>query len=221
MAADLGTARWAARLTDHELRAAVGPVTVERGRLYADTGAVQTLVVGDRGRMLLATVRGGAGRRYQTIVQTLGSPDGEPPGAWSGRCSCPVGHDCKHVVAVIVTVRSRLRPATAEGSPGGAPGTADWERVLAPVVQQLRGASRPLPGLGVALSLTTAYRPGRMGGFRTVALEPVREGRSRPWPGGSPSGPRTRAWSCRPTCDPACGCGPGSARVTDCGSTGT
>ena len=48
---------------------------------------------------------------YQTIVSLRSDPR-DAVVDWGARCSCPVGRDCKHAVAVVLSGRrARRRPA--------------------------------------------------------------------------------------------------------------
>jgi len=70
----------------------------QRGVSYAEDGRVQDLTV--EGRKVTATVRGS--REYRTTVD-LSAED------FDGWCSCPYDYagDCKHIVAVLLTVGDR------------------------------------------------------------------------------------------------------------------
>ncbi|HET7761051.1 MAG TPA: DEAD/DEAH box helicase [Phycicoccus sp.] len=121
-----------ADLTNADLSEVCGTVTVARGLAYARQGRVLDLEVSDDGADATGWVGGSAGQTYATHV-TL-RPYGDPPdGArrslrhWSSRCSCPVGADCKHAVAVAAEVRERA-PVTDHLAGRATPPT--WERAL-------------------------------------------------------------------------------------------
>ena len=81
--------------------------TLERGRDYARRGFVVSVEAMADGA-LSAEVSNGRGAAYR---QRIALGDG-----WvDGRCSCPVGHNCKHVAAVLVAqaATQRERPALA------------------------------------------------------------------------------------------------------------
>ncbi len=87
-------AGWAG-LTWAELEAWAGSRSVERGRTYQRSGRVKDLRVAGDGA-LLATVVGG--ERYATtvvLVPGLGRPSLESD------CTCPIGSNCKHAIAVV------------------------------------------------------------------------------------------------------------------------
>jgi len=119
------------RVTDDDLRDLVGAASLRRGREYSRQRRVGQLRVSST-RGLVATVRG-SGRSYSTGVDL--SEDGEFLG---GDCTCPLGGDCKHVVAVALTARQTLGLA---GQVGAArplravpPPVPDWERLLAGMI---------------------------------------------------------------------------------------
>jgi superfamily II DNA or RNA helicase len=117
--------------------------TAEAGRAYAARGAVRRLSVSVEGRIIEAEVKGTAPRPYVLRITLHAKPDGST--AFEGRCSCPVGIDCKHVAAVLFAAR-RARgdlartapppaPASTPAEPAIPPEVADWLRQLAALEQ--------------------------------------------------------------------------------------
>ncbi len=80
---------------------AVGSGAYARGLLYYRQGAVGTLWWDPAESALHATVRGRTAEFYNTAAYFLVA-DGRPPQFEHGRCSCPVGFNCKHVVALVL-----------------------------------------------------------------------------------------------------------------------
>ena len=80
---------------------------LRRGRDYARRGHVVSVDVLADGA-LAAEVSNGRGTTYRQQI-SLGD------GWLSGRCSCPVGHNCKHVAAVMTTwaAKQHVRPGLA------------------------------------------------------------------------------------------------------------
>lgn len=116
-----GTSRpvpsWLSSLDPDTLIRQVGPGAVTRGAAYARAGAVTKLGVSSDGSVLFAAVQGTRPEPYQVIVRA------RPDGQWSGDCSCPMGGDCKHVVAKLFTVRDgepRVRPGPPDRDPAPA-----------------------------------------------------------------------------------------------------
>jgi uncharacterized Zn finger protein len=102
-------------LDPETLKDAIPPTYLERGRRYlqerrvlgADHDAERGLVTG--------RVRGSGGRVYQCIVQLGERADGVLTVV--GQCSCPVGYNCKHVAAVLLSLGTRAtrRPCLPRG----------------------------------------------------------------------------------------------------------
>jgi hypothetical protein len=101
-----------------------------RGERYKRQGRVVSLRVEDGGAALRARVRG-SGRQPYTVSITIGRnlaglPDIE------GFCSCPVGYNCKHVVAALLKAVDGGVPQPVTAAPAGpapvslAPDLAAW-----------------------------------------------------------------------------------------------
>jgi superfamily II DNA or RNA helicase len=172
---------WVTGLSDAEIRVAVGAGPFARGSAYATTGAVETLSTGDRGRLLLASVAGSGGRTYQTLVSH--DPHDSAHRSWSGRCSCPMRVDCKHVVAVLLTARAASRRDVA----ADAASAPTWEAQLADLVRPSPTTSSPTRGwtpLALQIELHTR-EPSRYSSgsapLTRLRLRPVVAGKSGAW----------------------------------------
>lgn len=119
---DLASATWVRTLTDERLEGALDAGSLQRGSAYAEQEMVTQIATLNRGRVVVAKVRGSGSQSYQTIISQHSDPKDDVL-EWSARCSCPVATDCKHAVAVILTVRAALG--------GDEPVTASWEEALA------------------------------------------------------------------------------------------
>jgi superfamily II DNA or RNA helicase len=166
---------WVASLDDARLRRDVGNSTFERGSGYHRSGRVLSLAAHRGGESIVGTVRGSRGRGYQTVVTaTVPSPGAAPH--WGGRCTCPMGLDCKHVVAVVLAARERLRPPEPAAAPS-------WERVLGRVLRPTTQTGAHAP-LALQFEVATST-PGRYAAAaapsRRVRIRPVTEGRSGAW----------------------------------------
>jgi hypothetical protein len=132
---------------------------------YLSQDAVRSLETGDNGRMLLATVQGSGASTYQTLV--IADPQlPEHPVTWSGRCSCPMQADCKHVVAVLLKARQQLAASERAAVPA-------WEAKLAELVRDVREVDRVPLGLQVEVY---TRKPTRY----AYSSDPVTELRLRP-----------------------------------------
>ncbi|MDN5717255.1 MAG: DEAD/DEAH box helicase [Janibacter sp.] len=120
---DLASATWVRTLTDERLEEALDLGTFQRGVGYADREMVTQIATLNRGRVVVAKVKGSGAQSYQTIISQHSDPKDDVL-EWSARCSCPVATDCKHAVAVILTVRDALG--------GDEPAVSSWEQALSP-----------------------------------------------------------------------------------------
>ncbi len=86
---------------DASLRRMVGTDTFLRGRAYARSGAVLNVqFVHDR-RQAFGQVLGSARAPYTATAAVAQSPDGQLR-SFRGRCTCPVGVNCEHAVALVL-----------------------------------------------------------------------------------------------------------------------
>ncbi|MEO7130653.1 MAG: DEAD/DEAH box helicase [Dermatophilaceae bacterium] len=203
----VGRATWVGGLTDPEISQQVGTRTFDRGVAYRAEDRVRSLAAGQDGLILLGTVEGSRDEDYQAIVTARPHPLGRGH-LWSGRCSCPVGADCKHVVALLLVGRDVARgvvtgppvPAGAVGNGGAAvaerpvsgvpaPGVL-WSDVLrlpdpGQVVTREPARSHPTDeGTAAGLIFDTIYvSRGGAGGApqRGVGLRPSRRTRAGTW----------------------------------------
>ncbi|WP_296219338.1 SWIM zinc finger family protein, partial [Pseudomonas sp. UBA2684] len=90
------------RLRQEHWRADFGAGDLQRGIGYAEQGRSTLLSLKDH--TLLASCRGSGAQTYQQRI-TLYSTGRQ----WnvSGRCSCPVGFNCKHVAAALLTLETQ------------------------------------------------------------------------------------------------------------------
>ncbi|MER7072271.1 DEAD/DEAH box helicase [Terrabacter sp. NPDC000476] len=190
MAWSVGRATWVGDVTDPDIAQQVGSRTFDRGEAYAAERRVRSLATRPDGMMLLGTIEGSGAETYQTIIEARPHPKGRSH-LWSGRCSCPVGQDCKHVVALMLTARDVARghlleppgtdsgdgvdgvdaPDGGAGGPGGhaaLPGSAHWSEVFGRLrerpVEADPAAERPQPRgdlMPAGLFVDTVYRDQR------------------------------------------------------------
>jgi superfamily II DNA or RNA helicase len=154
----------------------------ELGLDYSLNRRVGEIVADSDGRRLWATVAGSRRRPYQVAVSLAPGP----PVRLAGRCSCPVGFNCKHAAAVLYAALDRfdLGAMAARDPLVGAP--ADWLRrlqesvaletdVSAPAERILYALDVPPSGSGLIANLTAQVaRPKKSGGWsrtRTVGFD--------------------------------------------------
>src|SRR4051795_1917128 len=120
-------------VTDAALGDAVGPEVLDRARPYAGRRVIGLQMAEDGGKVT-ALVQGNGPMPYRTtVVRAEGSRIG-----WVGACTCPVGEDCKHAVALLLALRSTLRQQ-ASGSRPEPSGKSTWEQELEELVSAAAG----------------------------------------------------------------------------------
>jgi superfamily II DNA or RNA helicase len=171
-------------LPDENLRRRYGTPTLDRAWDYVRRGRVLRCtheIDSDGDLDIRGSVAGSTGAPY-TVDVSVGE-DGQ--GTWVfGRCSCPVREGCKHVVALLITVRD-------EQARTGPDRGRRWERQLTSVLDELderaERAAAPTTPLGLRLDLKA---PPRASGVRslppapargTLRLRPVRKGARQTW----------------------------------------
>nr|WP_208383203.1 DEAD/DEAH box helicase [Modestobacter marinus] len=169
-------------VTDAALADAVGADVLDRARPYL-ARAVLDVRVAEDARRLTGLVQGSAEVPYRTtVVRTDGGRMG-----WAAACTCPVGDDCKHAVAVLLHLRPDIQ--RAPGGPGPArPAPPTWEQELAELVT---AAGQPAPAtVPIALQFELVEpEPGRGRASvgapgsrqRLVRLRPVVPGKRGQW----------------------------------------
>ena len=156
----------APELTDQAFTRRFGQETVRRGRAYANQKRVGPIAVGgSEGQLVLsASVQGS--RSYQTVIILGGRRGG---GSVTTHCSCPVGGDCKHGVAVLVAARDEIGSGSRSQSSGKVPPA--WQRALSGIAEEAGGVPRGDP-------LALQFAQGADG---HLALQPLLRGVSGRW----------------------------------------
>jgi superfamily II DNA or RNA helicase len=143
-------------LSDLQIARLVGPQAYSRGVRYAKEGRVEDQTWQLGGSRLLGTVGGTQARPYDVTVTFQQDSNGTVVRA-SGTCSCPIGLNCKHVVALLLASRSSAADlARATHMPRArvaAPAT--WQSALAPLTR----APEAEPATGTALALQFELLP--------------------------------------------------------------
>ncbi|WP_034267453.1 DEAD/DEAH box helicase [Haloechinothrix halophila] len=150
-----------------EIIEAVGPDTYARGLKYAREGKVERAVYRARAGAIVGTVNGNARKPYTTTARL--APEG---GFAHGECSCPVGFNCKHVVALVLA-------AGDDGEGNGEQTSSSWEQPL----QELCGTKQTAathPPLGIELMASRGLR----GREHNVSARLVRPGKRDGWVAG-------------------------------------
>ncbi len=137
----------------------VGAPTFARGRAYARQGAVRSSRWTHDGACLVGEVQGSVFEPYVVEVRVTTSTTGRMTGV-DGACTCPVGYNCKHAVALLLADSSRRStdgpartvvggdapadrttstadPGTRQATPAVPPSpSSDWEDSLRSLVWQ-------------------------------------------------------------------------------------
>ena len=162
---------WPVELTDDQIISRVGHRAFERGLDYARKGRVRGISVAGDGDIISAQSKGSGAHTYQTMVfRKQGARSA--PASWAGTCSCPVGSDCKHTAALLITARALAQAEPDVAVPSGGP--APWERRLADLLQVERAPRR-------RMALEIIDDPGNMWGTPAgLSMLPLIEGK-RGW----------------------------------------
>ncbi|MFT4010313.1 MAG: DEAD/DEAH box helicase [Nocardioidaceae bacterium] len=152
-----------ALLDDGALRRGCGPGTLTRAYGYVGSGRltdIETEAIDHEEGTARAGVRGSQGRAYVVTVG-VGQLDGRA--WWSGDCSCPVGVNCKHAVALLITVRDET--ATAHDDQA-------WQRDLDSLLDEF---DRREPAAAKPLGLQFELQRSALSS-RHLTVRPVRPG---------------------------------------------
>lgn len=162
---------WPVELTDDQIISRVGHQAFQRGLDYARKGRVRGIGVAGNGDIISAQSKGSGARTYQTMVFRKQSARSAPE-AWAGTCSCPVGSNCKHVAALLITART-----LAQEEPDAVPSSgrvAPWESRLADLLRVEHAPRR-------RMALEIIDDPGSMWGTPAgLSMLPLIEGK-RGW----------------------------------------
>ena len=162
---------WPVELTDDQIISRVGHRAFERGLDYARKGRVRGISVAGDGDIISAQSKGSGAHTYQTMVfRKQGARSAAA--SWAGTCSCPVGSDCKHTAALLITARALAQAEPDVAAPSGGP--APWESRLADLLQVERAPRR-------RMALEIIDDPGNMWGTPAgLSMLPLIEGK-RGW----------------------------------------
>ena len=162
---------WPVELTDDQIISRVGHRAFERGLDYARKGRVRGISVAGDGDIISAQSKGSGAHTYQTMVfRKQGARSAAA--SWAGTCSCPVGSNCKHTAALLITARALAQAEPDIAAPSGGP--APWESRLADLLQVERTPRR-------RMALEIIDDPGDMWGTPAgLSMLPLIEGK-RGW----------------------------------------
>ena len=108
--------------------------TLNRGRSYAQRGMVRSVTV--EGDAIKGKVNGSGQQSYRQTIHIKPAARGVRV---DGDCSCPMDHNCKHVVAVLLRyLELAPAPPAAMAADGMSPQLDSWLRSMAKAI-----ASKP------------------------------------------------------------------------------
>ncbi|MDR1635543.1 MAG: DEAD/DEAH box helicase [Bifidobacteriaceae bacterium] len=163
-----------------DLRRQVGALTFARGQEYFRRGLVlaKSISYDALDRKLYGRVRGTRPTPYECRIWLEQDGDGFLVEADSGLCSCPVGFDCKHIVALVLAAN-----ATAMQNQGQRSGVPKWELQLRKLADAI-SAAVVLPKLApVALQLRAAEWGTSHWGRPAMEVRIARPGKNKRWVG--------------------------------------
>ncbi len=125
-------------VSEEDLRRRFGTPTYERASAYLHTGRVLSSkheTDSDGDLVIKGQVQGSRGVIYTAYVSAGLDADG----VWyASRCDCPVQHECKHVLALVMEVRAIQAREHADAGRGP---NAHWEHQLTTVLDELDDAA--------------------------------------------------------------------------------
>ncbi|WP_125612591.1 DEAD/DEAH box helicase [Specibacter cremeus] len=128
-------------VTAYAIAALVGPAAYARGKEYAGAGHVFDVLWDDDELALHGRVQGHGRTAYWTSVWFTEGRHGIA--ADFGDCSCPVGENCKHVAALLLTVAGHSNGTLAVADASADPDP--WERQLSSLLPPARGQETGRP----------------------------------------------------------------------------
>lgn len=158
--------------------------TLSRGVAYARESMVHSYNWTENDRVLAGTCHGSGGRRYMVRVHFTARPP-SMSGFSHGNCTCPVGIDCKHAVALLIAASSpdnRLAPRHSMQrhlSVVPPPQPPTWRSLLAGVTADSATQRKP-----ESVPLAVSFRqstPTRYSVAPTLLLRPMLMGRQGRW----------------------------------------
>jgi len=168
-----------------EIEAAVGSTSFKRGRGYARANRVVAIDWDPSAEALTGSVVG-QGALYSTTAFFAATPDGSLA-LDDGKCTCPVGYNCKHVAAIVIAaVDNRSAGAPGRHSPRQLAPAAEqhsWEAPLramiaspasqtvgTPLAIELTLRANGVAGQGAPRLMARLMRPGARGGWVNGSL---------------------------------------------------
>lgn len=171
---------WLRSLDDDVLRGEFDRGTFQRAVAYAQGNRVLLTGTAGNPHVLEARVLGSRSQLYTTSIHPYFDEFGDPD-YWTTECSCPIGGDCKHAVALIMAARKHLDGGSRVASPAAVDqrrSSTAWEQLLSPLAR-VKPVEEPRP---LALQVELHQLDSRWSGPRTkVMLRPMTRGKRNTW----------------------------------------
>ncbi len=163
------------------LKRLVGSATFARGSDYARTGAVRKRTWSPGGTHVVGEIQGGTRQPYVATV-TLTRSQSKGLSAFQATCTCPVGVNCKHAVALVLAEESSVhagqvplltlvRNDTARVAPtlrqeplqstGRESDPSDWRLPLETLLESDRNEAVEPSDIDIGLQFRAGIRSGR------------------------------------------------------------
>jgi hypothetical protein len=168
------------------IEAAVGLQSFKRGQGYARSNRVVAIEWDPDAETLTGSVVG-QGALYRTAAFFAGDDDGALAFD-DGKCTCPIGYNCKHVAAIVIAATdARGAAGRAQGmrqprEPATPAPTPSWERPLRALIDR---PSAPATGNPVAIELTLHHNGLAGAGAPRLMARLMRPGARGGWVNGS------------------------------------
>ncbi|WP_308368255.1 MULTISPECIES: DEAD/DEAH box helicase [unclassified Microbulbifer] len=156
-------------VTRGAILAACGAGAFQRGQQYAKDQRVTDIRVDGEAGVVYSEVAGG-----DVYEQEIHLTPGQRQARISGYCDCPVGHNCKHVAAALLTVMQQLESGNASN---GNFALSGWQRRL----HALSRTSTPLPERRDQRVIYLFDRDSDSDGELEVAMRRVRRRKNGGW----------------------------------------
>ncbi|MDR2374062.1 MAG: DEAD/DEAH box helicase [Bifidobacteriaceae bacterium] len=163
-----------------DLRRQVGALTFARGQEYFRRGRVmgQSVTYDPLDQRLYGRVRGTRPAPYECRIWLERSNGKHFVEADSGLCSCPVGIDCKHIVALVLEANAAVAQSDRRVA-----ATPAWEAQLRHLASAIGADEPPAQLAPAALQLRIAQWERRYSSRPAIEARAVRPGKRERWVG--------------------------------------
>ncbi|WP_250460004.1 DEAD/DEAH box helicase [Microbulbifer litoralis] len=156
-------------ITRGAILAACGAGAFQRGQRYAEDGRVVFLQMDPDAGLVASAVEGSGPEPYEQEINLV---PGQKQTRISGYCDCPVGFNCKHVVAALLTLMQQLESGSI----------ADDNLALANWRRRFSAAAQPTPAAAEQRGEMVIYLLGEGDdGLLEIGMQRVRRRKGGTW----------------------------------------